>query len=169
IQRRGGGSHAPAPREARSPAPERSTAAPPRPDAETAAPPPSAPPRRRNGDADGARWPEFLEFVQARRVSLYMTLCHARVVEQTPGKIILGVSGGEFRRELESRETLAQVEALAEGFFGAPTKIGVLSIAEERATQAPPAPSAVETLENPAVRKAVEILGGEVREVRNRR
>jgi hypothetical protein len=124
---------------------------------------PSAPPA-----GEGRSWPDFLGFVQAKKLSLYLTLSHVRMLDQGQGKIVLGAAQDHHRQELGKREVQAVVEQLASDFFGAPTKVSVQAVASD-APPAPPPPTSGEMLENPAVKAAVEILGGEVREVRTRR
>jgi DNA polymerase-3 subunit gamma/tau len=130
-------------------------------------PAPSAAPPREAPAADG-RWPALLEFVQRRKLGLYLSLSHARCLRLEAGAIVLGVAREKFRNELASKMALSQLEELISEFHGAPTRVRIEAIAEEAEAAAPP-PSVPELLEHPKVKAAVEILGGEVREVRPRR
>jgi DNA polymerase-3 subunit gamma/tau len=130
-------------------------------------PAPSAGAPREATTVDG-RWPALLEFVQRRKLGLYLSLSHARCLRQEAGAVVLGVAREKFRNELASKTALSQLEELISEFHGAPTRVRIEAIAEE-AEAAPPPPSVPELLEHPKVKAAVEILGGEVREVRPRR
>jgi DNA polymerase-3 subunit gamma/tau len=114
------------------------------------------------------RWEELLAFVQQRKPSLYFNLSHARCLGGGAGSLRLGVSKEKFRNELTSRTTLTLLEELVSAFYGRSTQVRVEAVREE-ANPPPPAPPASEMLEHPSVKAAVEILGGEVREVRPRR
>jgi hypothetical protein len=76
---------------------------------------------------------------------------------------------------LSRRDHLTLIEELAGRFFGRPLRvqIEVGEASNGAAPVEPPRPSAAEltsaALQNPAVKAAVEILGGEVAEVRERR
>jgi len=106
--------------------------------------------------------------VQAKKIGLYLTLSHARPLRSGAGTLVVGVAREKFRSELTSRTTLSQLETLASEFYGLPTRVRVEAASEEAAPPPPQATSA-EMLEHPSVKAAVEILGGEVREVRPRR
>jgi DNA polymerase-3 subunit gamma/tau len=122
-----------------------------------------------NGSDDGSgRWSELLGFVQSRKLGLYLTLTHARFVAGGAGQLVLGVAKEKFRSELSSRTTQSQLEAFASEFYGTPTRIRIEAASEEAPPVTPP-PTPHEMLEHPSVKAAVEILGGEVREIRPRR
>jgi DNA polymerase III subunit gamma/tau len=116
--------------------------------------------------ASEGRWPALLEFVQRRKLGLYLSLSHARCLRMEAGAVVLGVAREKFRNELASKATLSQLEELISEFHGAPTRVRIEAVAEEAEILAP---SVTESLEHPKVKAAVEILGGEVREVRSRR
>jgi len=120
------------------------------------------------GATGEGRWPELVEFVQRRKLGLYLSLSHARWLRGGAGTVVLGVAREKFRNELASKSTLAQLEELVSEFYGVPTRVRVEAVAEEAETVTPLA-SIPEVLEHPKVKAAVEILGGEVREVRPRR
>ena len=106
--------------------------------------------------------------MQKTRISLFLTLSQARALVEAPGRLVIGVAKEFSRKELARRETLSVLEDLAREFFGQPMRVSVEAVEETSVPPAPP-PAPAELLENPAIRKAVEILGGEVREIRNRR
>jgi len=106
--------------------------------------------------------------VQQRKLGLYLTLTHARFVSGGAGQLVLGVAKEKFRSELSSRTTQSQLESFASEFYGSPTRIRIEAVSEE-APVAVASPTANDMLEHPSVKAAVEILGGEVREVRPRR
>ena len=137
-----------------------------------ASPPPAAgppdEPRPAAPAPDGARWQELLQFVQSKKLGLYLSLSHARFLSASAGSLQLGVAKEKFRNELASKAALSQLEELASEFYGAPTRIRVESVSDD-APPAPPPPSASDMIEHPTVKAAVEILGGAVREVRPRR
>ncbi|MEA2625946.1 MAG: polymerase subunit gamma/tau, partial [Candidatus Binatota bacterium] len=127
-----------------------------------AVPSPVAAPAPIDSPVDAGRWEEFLEFVRRKRVSTYFTLSHARVLEHASGSLRLAVGRESWAKELRSI-----VPALAEyaaEFFGEPTQVGI-EMVEPTAAVRPRNPIA-EALENPAVQKAVDAFGGQVREVR---
>jgi DNA polymerase III subunit gamma/tau len=136
--------------------------------------PPAVPPPAKQASDDpppiagDGRWEELLHFVQGRKLGLYLSLSHARYLQGGVGTMVLGVAKEKFRSELASRATLAQLEELASEFYGAPTRIRVQAVNEDAPLPVAP-PSAKDALEHPKVKAAVEILGGEVREVRPRR
>ena len=127
-----------------------------------------APPPQPSLQPAGARWDELLEFVQRKKLGLYLSLSHARFLSSGPGSLLLGVAKEKFRNELASKATLSQLEDLVSEFYGAPTRIRVESVSDDAVAAAEPA-SASEMSEHPTVKAAVEILGGAVREVRSRR
>jgi hypothetical protein len=95
-----------------------------------------------------------------------LPLAHSELLEEGDGRLLVGVAGESLRRQIEAPGALGELEALASEFFGGPRKLAVVTRepAPERASKSP-----AETLENPAVKKALELLGGEVREIRPRR
>jgi DNA polymerase-3 subunit gamma/tau len=125
-------------------------------------------PREDTPGGSDARWDELLAFVQQKKPSVYFNLSHARWLGGGAGSLVLGVSKEKFRNELASRTTLTLLEGLASAFYGQPTRIRVDAVADD-ASPPPTTPSPSDMLEHPSVKAAVEILGGEVREVRPRR
>jgi hypothetical protein len=122
-----------------------------------------------SGSESAARWPEFLEFIQERKLSVYFSICHAELVELGAGRIVLGVAGDTFRKELTSPPTLGEIERLAGEFFGRPMHLEVGG-AERRPVAAPKQDTSPrEVLDDPAVRRATQFFGAEVSELRPRR
>jgi DNA polymerase-3 subunit gamma/tau len=145
-------------------APPRSNGSPPDPESPRMAPRP-----REDAPGEGdARWDELLAFVQLKKPSLYFNLSHARLLGGGGGSLVLGVSKEKFRNELASRTTLPLLEELASAFYGQPTRVRVDAVSDD-ASPPPTIPSPADMLAHPSVKAAVEILGGEVREVRPRR
>jgi len=135
------------------------------------APPPPPPPRSAEPEpvaANGGGWDELLGFVQQKKLGLYLTLTHARYVGGGAGQLVLGVAKEKFRSELSSRTTQSQLESFCSEFYGTPTRVRIEAVSEEVVPPTAP-PQASEMLEHPSVKAAVEILGGEVREIRPRR
>jgi len=162
---------------------------PPKPDPRAAPPPPppsaaapktapaanvDAAPAKATGNGEGAAasapsWDDFLAFVNERKkIGLYMSLTHARFLEKAGDRLVLGVAKEKFRAELASRTSLTLLEQLAAEFFGAPCRVRIEAVSDEATPAAIESPAA-ETLDDPSVRAAVQIFGGAVREVRNRR
>jgi hypothetical protein len=88
---------------------------------------------------------------------------------------ILAVPRGFRFDYLSRRDHLSLIEELAGRFFGRPLRVQVEvgEVTNGNAPAEPPRASTAEltsaAMENPAVKAAVEILGGEVAEVRERR
>jgi DNA polymerase-3 subunit gamma/tau len=167
-----------------SPAPARAVAAAPPPRA--AAPPPAAaagagrtaaaPPAPAAGpEAGEASWPAFVAFARGERPTLaeHIAKCALRRLD---GQDVAIEAPRGFRADyLSRRDHVAQIEELAVRFFGRPMRVQVTAGDAASAapqTQPPRATSAERTsaaLQDPAVQAAVNILGGEIAEVRERR
>jgi hypothetical protein len=74
---------------------------------------------------------------------------------------------------LSRRDHVAQIEDLAARFFGRPMRVQVTASNPTAAAAAPPRATTAEltsaAMQDPAVQTAVNILGGEIAEVRERR
>jgi DNA polymerase III subunit gamma/tau len=122
--------------------------------------------------SSGRTWKEFLTFVGKEKITLLAYLQSSAPVNCDGSQLVLTVPGGYYYDYLVQRGQTRQVEELASRFFGRPMRVSVQSA--EAAPPSTPAPSATSAalheaaLENPVVRAAVEILGGEVQEVRAR-
>jgi DNA polymerase III subunit gamma/tau len=176
-----GGSSGSAPR----PAPVRTVPAPP--PSSGAAPSPRPSPLRKTADAEvaetsggavataaGGNWDEFVDFVVAERKTLghHLGTC---ALASLDAKALRITAPRGFRFDyLNRRDHVGEIEELARRFFGRDLR---LTVAEGAAAPTvagrPEKPSSAElaatALGNPAVRAAMEILGGEVAEVRERR
>jgi DNA polymerase-3 subunit gamma/tau len=120
-------------------------------------------------------WDEFVAFAHGERPTLADHLAKCTVRQLDVGGATLTVPRGFRFDYLSRRDHLALIEDLAARFFGRPLRVLVEAgeAANGGAPPAPPKPSAAElastAMQNPAVKAAVEILGGEVAEVRERR
>ena len=126
--------------------------------------------------ASSGRWEDFVVFVQGERTTLADHLSKCTVRQFSDGGITLAVPRGFRFDYLSRRDHLSLVEELAARFFGRPLRVQV-ELGEAASSGGAPAeparPSTAEltsaAMQNPAVKAAVEILGGEVAEVRERR
>jgi len=132
----------------------------------------SKPGERGGARADGgtgAFWQSFLARARQARVSLYMTLATGCLVEMDEELLRIGLENETMRKELATRETLAQLHALAQEVAGRPLRVEIGPVPSERAGDTPLARErrkTEESLADPMVQAAVEIFGGEVRSVR---
>jgi DNA polymerase-3 subunit gamma/tau len=128
------------------------------------------------GSTGGGTWTAFVEFVARERATLAHHLRKCAPGEIGSGGVRLRAPRGFYYDYLARADHVAQISALATRFFERPLTVAVEcepsgNGAEKPAPEAAPESSAqlAETaLGNPAVRAAVEILGGEVQEVRRR-
>ena len=115
-------------------------------------------------------WQEFLHFVSKEKVTLLPYLKSSQAPSCDGPVLALAVPGGYYYDYLTQHTR--QVEEMAQRFFGRALRVTV-SVAEAAAAPGPAPPESAAAvhaaaLENPVVRAAVEILGGEVQEVRSR-
>jgi DNA polymerase-3 subunit gamma/tau len=165
--RRGGGGEsaaAPAaPRPTSRGAADKQTAAPQRPPSGGA---PSA------GEVIGHSWEAFLEFVRRSKITLTPYLEAAMAPPLNDGAIRLRVPAGHFYDYLTSPTNLAVLKDLAQKFFARSMHVDVEAGIQDVSAPAAPEPTAAElheaALKDPKVQAAMQILGGEVREVRKR-
>ena len=120
-------------------------------------------------------WQEFLAFAHTERPTLADHLGKCTVREIGEKGATLAVPRGFRFDYLSRRDHLSLIEDLAGRFFGRPLRVQV-EVGEASNGNAPveaPRASTAEltsaAMENPAVKAAVQILGGEVAEVRERR
>lgn len=167
---------APAPppsRGAERPAPERPAAAP-------EAPPGKKPEAPAAQGSDGT-WPGLVEHVRGgRRPRIAAILEQASLLLLQLPQLHLGLPRGSFALEqLQDRETLADLSALASAYFGGPVELRVVAV---EASEAGVPPSLQQerrqresdrqrhlredALGHPMVKAACEIFGGEVAEVK---
>ncbi|MFI5395727.1 MAG: DNA polymerase III subunit gamma/tau [Candidatus Binatia bacterium] len=157
------GERAAAPREVAS-RPQRTATAPESP-APSPSPAPAHPPGKRT-------WDEFLNFVGKEKITLLPYLKSSQRVDCDGPELALSVPQGYYYDYLAQRDHIQLVEDMARRFFGRPVRIAVnaTAVAAEPAPAAPEPPAALHAaaLGNPVVRAAMEILGGEVQEVKSR-
>ena len=112
--------------------------------------------------ASEGRWPALLEFVQRRKLGLNLaSVTRAAAHGSRRRRARRGAREVSQRAGFESDALAARGADLGVS-DGAPTRVRT----KLRRRSGIPAPSVTESLEHPAVQAAVEILGGEVREVR---
>jgi len=178
-------SDGPAPRPSRReaappPPPPRPTAAP------AARPARTAPPAPDDGDEDEApldagvpgdaparTWHDFLATVAKEKVTLLPYLQKSEPPRLDGPELALAVPPGYYYDYLAQRDHAQLVEELARRFFGRPYRVAVRALdpaTGAAATDAAPTAADLHAaaMDHPAVRAAVEILGGEVREVKPR-
>jgi DNA polymerase-3 subunit gamma/tau len=140
--------------------------------------PPQAPSPSAAPPADAlAQWTDFLAFVNRERPTLghHLGTCDLRRLEGVALEIDAPAG---FRHDyLARRDHVAEMEELARRFFERDVRVAVRpksaangnGSAQEEKKMESKADLTAAALGNPAVRAAVEILGGEVAEVRSRR
>jgi hypothetical protein len=144
--------------------------------ARAATPAAAAPPAAATPVAPSAGgWEEFLAFAHTQRPTLADHLGKCTVRELSEKGATLAVPRGFRFDYLSRRDHLSLVEELAGRFFGRSMRVQV-EVGEASNGNAPveaPRASTAEltsaAMQNPAVQAAVQILGGEVAEVRERR
>ncbi len=140
----------------------------------------SAPPQvaAQSGAAQTSRlepdaWQGFLTFATEQRPVLADHLAKCTLVQLEGAAAVLAAARGFRFDYLSRREHLTQVEDLATRYFGRPVRVQVQATevangGSAETGKADGAALANAALENPAVKAAVELLGGEVAEVRQR-
>jgi DNA polymerase-3 subunit gamma/tau len=115
-------------------------------------------------------WEGFLHFVSKERITLLPYLKSSQAPACDGTVLTLVVPGGYYYNYLAQH--VRQVEDMAQRFFGSAVRVTVSAVDTVPAPTTPPPESAAAlhaaALGNPVVRAAVEILGGEVQEVRSR-
>jgi DNA polymerase-3 subunit gamma/tau len=127
--------------------------------------------------AKGATWDGFLAFVNEKRGTLGLHLGTCSVLQLDDAVLEIEAPTSFRYNYLARRDHLEEMEELARQFFGSERRIKVRArgtpAAAGGATEEAKEPSSAElataALGNPIVRAAVDILGGEVAEVRARR
>ncbi len=119
-------------------------------------------------------WVGFLDFVRTNKITLLTYLEACTPPDLSGAALELNVAAGYYFNYLNQGDHLQLVEQLARQYFRRPLKVIVSAAAPALpAEPAAPQPSAAElhaeAVDNPTVKAAVEILGGEIREVRQRR
>jgi DNA polymerase-3 subunit gamma/tau len=118
-------------------------------------------------------WGDFLTFVSKQKILLLPYLQASQASSLQDDELVLSVPSGHLHDYLADRSHSQAVEDLATQFYGRRVRLTVRSAEPEAeaSQQALPASSAdlhKSALGHPAVQAAVEILGGEVHEVRPR-
>jgi hypothetical protein len=163
----------------RGAAPSRAVPAPPPARAETippaaASPPTAAAPRAAAPPAGERSWEAFVAFAQAERPTLAEHLAKCALSRLDNQQIATDAPRGFRADYLSRRDHVAQIEDLAARFFGRPMRVQVTaatpsSVAAAAAPRATAAELTSAAMQDPAVQTAVNILGGEIAEVRERR
>jgi DNA polymerase-3 subunit gamma/tau len=124
--------------------------------------------------ADDRTWEGFVAFVAKEKVTLLPYVSHSQVPRLDEPVLTLNVPRGYYYDYLAQRDHTQLVEELARRFFGRDLRVtvnasdvGDTSAATDEPSETPAALHAA-ALDNPAVRAAVEILGGQVQEVKAR-
>ena len=139
-------------------------------DRETVSASPAAPSTAR--PVPSKSWDDFLAFVGKEKGTLlpYLQACHAPQLDGA--EVVLSVTSGHYYDYLARRDHTQLVEELAGRFFSRPLRITVTTAAAVDEPDAGAAENPAElhaaAVENPVVRAAVEIFGGEVQEVKSR-
>jgi DNA polymerase III subunit gamma/tau len=118
-------------------------------------------------------WATFLDFVAKEKVTLLPYLKSSEPPTLDGPVLALAVPRGYFHDYLVQRDHTQLLEELAARFFERPLRVIVKPAEAVEAASAPttvenPAVLHAEALGDPVVRAAVEILGGEVQEVKSR-
>ncbi|MBI3388516.1 MAG: DNA polymerase III subunit gamma/tau [Deltaproteobacteria bacterium] len=121
-------------------------------------------------------WSQFIEFVRKEKVTLVHYIEHSHVARMTASMLEIAAPEGYYYDYLAHRDHLKLVEELAERFFGTPLRVMVT--ARRAAAAAPPvtdtadkptrAQQTATVMAHPLVKAAVDILGGELHEVKTR-
>ncbi len=123
---------------------------------------------------DEKGWEAFLSFVRKEKLALFFSLSHSRVLALTPTLLRIGADKEPYLKELTHKENRALLQDLARSFFQSPE----LQVVVDRISAEPdpllPDPEAVPkegpaASQDPAVQMALEVLGGEIHEVRSSR
>jgi hypothetical protein len=132
---------------------------------ESASAPPEDP-----GDPPPIIFDRFCAFAKEQNRGLFSALEGGRLVARDGGRIEIQLATSLAVRRLEAR--IGELEAVCERFFGGPTRV-TLTASEPPTPGSAPGPAddrAVrqrkEALSHPNVNQALEILGGEIVEIR---
>lgn len=119
-------------------------------------------------------WEGFVAFVGREKVTLLPYVSKSQVPSLDEPALTLNVPRGYYYDYLVQRDHTQLVEELARRFFGRDLRVTVNAVdvdaAAAPAAEPAESPAALHAaaLDNPAVRAAVEILGGQVQEVKAR-
>ena len=134
--------------------------------------PAAAPDSGRRPASPGGSWDDFLSFVATEKVTL-LTYLRASAPPVLDGPhLTLSVPPGYYYDYLAQKDHTALIEDLARRFFGRPLRVAVNASTSEAGSAAPPGPHPADlqavALNDPRVQAAVQILGGEVEQVKPR-
>jgi DNA polymerase-3 subunit gamma/tau len=124
--------------------------------------------------AGACSWEGFVAFVGKENVTLLPYVSKSQVPRLDEPGLTLNVPRGYYYDYLVQRDHAQLVEDLARRYFGRDLRVTVnaVDVDDANAAAAEPveSPAAMQAaaLDNPAVRAAVEILGGQVQEVKAR-
>jgi len=110
--------------------------------------------------------------VRDDKVSLYLALATGKLVGADDASIRIGIDNEAMRRDIGRPETLARLGAIAGKIWGRELRVEIGPVPAEQAADTPLGRARRKTeatLADPLVQAAVEIFGGEVRGVRDRR
>ena len=134
----------------------------------------SAPAVVSNALEQGEQWDGFLAAVQKQKISLFFALKSGRLLDLTQTTLQIGVDKDPYLKELLRKENRTVLESAAQQFFGRQLTVEVQKGGRPSALQKLSASSGVKdqkhkTAEDPLVKTALDILGGEVQERRSHR
>ncbi len=154
--------------------PPEATATPDAPEAgEPLAPAPATPPPGTGAARPAQVYDRLCAFAQQQNRGLFAALEGGRLVEHAPGRLRVALEPGIAARRLQGRG--ADLEAVCERFFGEPTRVEFEVRGGGGGETAPRVPARddegvrrrrKEALDHPAVNAALEILEGEILEIR---
>jgi len=168
----GGGTSSPSPQGGGSPTTARTSSA--------GAPPPAtrSVPLARDGaatrpSASGApTWEGFLDFVTKTKVTLKPYLEAAAAPDTATDTFALRLPAGYFHDYLSQKDQRDAVDQLATRYFGREIRVHVVALEQapaEKPSQPDTADLHARALGDPIVKAAVEVFGGQVQDVRQRR
>jgi DNA polymerase-3 subunit gamma/tau len=152
-----------------------------KPAAPAAAPAGVSHPQRRSAPAapvsaeapNGAGWEGFVDYVRRNKIAMLAYIQSAAAPQLEGDAIRLRVPSGHFYDYLSAPSNLNALKELAQKFFARAMQVAVEAYTAPPQQPAEPEPTAAElheaALSDPSVKAAVQILGGEIQEVRSRR
>jgi DNA polymerase-3 subunit gamma/tau len=127
------------------------------------------------GDPDEARWEAFLAKIrEACGLDLYVTLTNCEVSQWTDELLELRPTLGSFRRKLDNQAAMGRVGEVARTVLGENVKVRIAGEGDKPQTEAISVQKIEsnkttrlekEALEDPVVRKTLEVLGGKVERI----
>jgi len=127
-----------------------------------------------NALEQGEQWDGFLAAVQKQKISLFFALKSGRLLDLTQTTLQIGVDKDPYLKELLRKENRTVLESAAQQFFGRLLTVEVQKGGRPPALQELSALSRVKDqghkkAEDPLVKTALDILGGEVQERQSHR